>query len=126
MAFKPSKLHGFKLISIRDVLTNLFPLDLPETLETCLAMKSFSMKFIYSLSSASYLQNMLDILATLADLETFDFSIYHDFNLQVVEGSVVIRQSDFPSIKHFTWHMAINVTFHCLDVFDSTGCFSEM
>ena len=116
VAFKPSKLHGFKLMSIRDVLTNPLPLDLPETLETCLALKSFSMRFYY-LSSASYLQNMLDILAKLVDLQTISICDVPDLNL--IEGSIVIRQSDFPSIKSFIWDIVINVTFHCLDVFDS-------
>ena len=126
IAFIPSKLHGFKLITIPDALTNPLPLDLPQKLEICQVLKSFSMRFQPKSSpSITYIQNMIQILASLVDLQTIRLLTYEG-NLQRIEGSVVIRHSDFPSLKKFIWGIPFNVTFYCLDVFDYLFCCSDI
>ena len=116
MTFKLHKLYEF----ILDARTNPFSLDLPETLKTCSTLKSFSMSFIpTSLPSATFVQDLLHILAKLTHLEKICFGTYYVPELTKVEGSVVINQSDFPSVKSLTWRIPVDVTFYSLDIFDS-------
>lgn len=98
------------------------PTYLLDPLETCLTLELFCMTFRpTSMPSASYVQDLLRTLSKLTHLRkiSVNFDSCHIGKQKMIEGSVVINQSDFSTVKDFSCKLPVDVTFYSLDIFDS-------